>query len=249
MNYRIRSKISYFLKARHRKGHGIHSPFLFRLITNVVEENGFYSAYPKLAAAEEHVRSMVRILDKEFWQEPTALSKGKALPFYRPQHLLAPRFNRLFFRLVNDFSPQQITFFGNSFGVSLLALALADSRIPTNAIVPDYRYRAFCQRLVEEYEVSNVEVREIGNAIAADFLVLHYPEDPVRCEAILAEVVGRPDFKGVVVVCGIHTSRRMESVWHNYKQIQQVRIALDLFDIGLFICKSGLQKEEFVVRF
>jgi len=249
MNHRICSKISYLFNARHHKGHGIHSPFLFRLITKVVEEEGFFSAYPMLAAAEENVWSMVRLLDKEFWQEPKVLTMGKSMPLCRPKHHLSPRFNRLLFRLVNDFSPQQIAFSGNSFGVSLLALALADSRIPIDAIVPDYRYRSFCQRLVEEYAVSNVAVKEIGIVNAADFLVLLYPEDAVYCEGLLAEVLGQPDFRGVVVVCGIHASSEMESVWHSYKQIQQVRIALDLFEIGIFICKSGLQKEEFVVRF
>ena len=249
MNYRIRSKISYLFHARHRKGHGIHSPFLFRLITNVIEDNGTYSAYPLLSAAEEHVRSMLKILDQEYWQEPAVLKIERRIPLNRHQHLLPPRFNRLLFRLVNEFSPQQISFFGNTFGVSLLALALADSRIPLVAVIPDYRYRSFCQRLVDEYNLTNIGVTEIGRVDSADFLVIQHPEDPVHCERILAKIVGQPDFCGVVVVCGIHASREMEAVWNSYKQIQSIRVSLDLFETGILICKKGLQKEEFVVRF
>jgi hypothetical protein len=58
-----------------------------------------------------------------------------------------------------------------------------------------------------------------------------------------------PDYNGVIVVCGIHTSAAMEDVWNRHKKDQVVRVALDLFEIGLLICRKGLQKEEFVVRF
>jgi hypothetical protein len=249
MNYRIRSKISYLFKARHRRGHGIHSPFLFRFVTEVMENDGFFSAYPKLAAAEQHVRGMLSILNEKSWQVPVTTPKGTPVRLKRSDHLLSPPFNRLLFRLVNEFSPSRISFFGNTFGVTLLALAIADSRIPLAAIVPNHSYRSFSLRVVEEFGAPNVEVREWGSVTDADFLVVQLPEDAATCDHILAQVLGNPAFAGVVVVCGIHTSRELESVWNNYKEMDRVRIALDLFDVGIFICKKGLQKEEFVVRF
>jgi len=54
---------------------------------------------------------------------------------------------------------------------------------------------------------------------------------------------------GVIVVCGIHASDRMEDVWMKHKKDPLIRVALDLFEIGIFICRKGLQKEGFVVRF
>ena len=38
MKFRIARKINYIKNARHRHGHGIHSPWLFRLITEVIED-------------------------------------------------------------------------------------------------------------------------------------------------------------------------------------------------------------------
>ena len=57
MKYCTRKWIAYLFTARHREGHGIHSPFLFRLITEVIENKGNFSAWPMLAAAEENVRN------------------------------------------------------------------------------------------------------------------------------------------------------------------------------------------------
>jgi hypothetical protein len=249
MKYRIRSKISYLLKARHRKGHGIHSPFLFLLITKVLENTGFFSAYPKLEAAEEHVRGMVSMLDVESWREPVSTLSGIAVRMKPNEHLLSSRFNRLLFRLVDDFSPGQISFCGNTFGVTLLALAVADSRIPIAAIVPNHHHRSFCMRVAEEFDAPNVAVMERGSLADSDFLVVQYPEDATSCDLILTQVLGNPSFAGVVVVCGIHSSRETEEVWNNFKGLDRVRVSLDLFEIGIFICKNGLQKEDFVVRF
>ena len=55
-------------RARHRKGHGIHSPFLFRLITEVMENKGHFSVYPVLKDAAVNVRNMIRILDVESYR-------------------------------------------------------------------------------------------------------------------------------------------------------------------------------------
>jgi hypothetical protein len=214
-----------------------------------MENDGFFSAYPKLAASEQHVRGMLSILNEESWQEPVATPNGIPVRMKRADHLLPTHFNRLLFRLVNEFSPGRISFFGNTFGVTLLALAVADSRIPVNAILPNHRFRSFCMRVVEEFGAPNVVVSERGSVTDADFLVVQLPEDAATCDLVLAQVIGNPSFAGVVVVGGIHTSRELEAVWSHFKEMDQVRIALDLFDIGIFICKKGLQKEEFVVRF
>ena len=244
MNYHLIKRISYFFEARHSKGHGIHSPFLFRLITQVVENDGYFSAYPLLKAAGENVLNMLRILDVEhFKQKECGKNELKRC------HRLPSRYDRLLLRLVSDFRPREIAFYGNTFGVTLLALALADSRINVEAQVENDHFRSFCRRLAEIYEVGNITITETGKTGPADFVVIQNPLDPERCYRILKAIFSPPDFQGIVVVCGIHTSHAMESVWAGYKSNPAVRVSLDMFEIGLFICQEALQKEEFVLRF
>jgi hypothetical protein len=244
MNYYLKRRIAYFLKARHRKGHGIHSPFLFRLITQVIENTGYFSAYPVLKAADENVQNMIDILDVEaFKQKEWSNKKLKWI------HKLPSRYDRLLFRLVNDFKPERIAFYGSTFGVTLMALALADSRKVVKAQVENDHFRSFCRRLIDVYEVENIEITETGKLIAADFVVIQNPLDPDNCGRILSAVLERQAFQGLVIVCGIHTSPEMEEVWDSYKSNPAIRVTIDLFEIGLFICKNELQKEEFMLRF
>ncbi len=249
MKYLTRKKIIYFFKARHRKGHGIHSPFLFRLITKVMENKGNFSAYPLLKVAEENVRNTLRILDMESYHQEGIAENGLSFKDIKNLHLLPVRFDRLLFRLVNDFSPKDIAFYGSTFGITLLALALADRRIKLKAQVENDHYRSFCRRLVEVYEVDNVQLTGFGSVIASDFIVVQNPLDPDYCDRVLIQILAQPDYNGVIILCGIHKSEEMEAVWSRYKNDQVIRLSLDLFEIGIFICKKGLQKEDFVVRF
>jgi hypothetical protein len=249
MNYRFRKKISYLFKARHRKGHGIHSPFLFRLITEVIENRGNFSAWPLLSGADENVRNMLKILDMKSYHQGGTSESGLSSGDIKSLHMLPERFNRLIFRLVNEFRPGEIAFYGSTFGVTLLALALADRRIQVSAQVENDHYRSFCRRLAEVYEAGNLNISGSGNMIPADFVVIQHPLDTEYCDRILSLVLAQPAFHGVIVLCGIHHSGEMEAIWTRYKGNQTVRISLDIFEIGILICRQGLQKEDFVLRF
>ncbi|MEK7718582.1 MAG: hypothetical protein AAB347_03060 [Bacteroidota bacterium] len=248
MKYCTRKWIAYLFTARHREGHGIHSPFLFRLITEVIENKGNFSAWPMLAAAEENVRNTLRMVDNASYQKLYKTVKGSDCNVIKKLHLLPGKFDRLIFRLVNEFQPRSLSFYGSTFGVTLMAMALADRRTRLVAQVENDHYRSFCRRLIEVYDIGNIDLAGVGNVAASDFVVVQNPLNPDECSRVLAQIVAQP-YNGVIILCGIHTSAEMEAVWKRYQKEQQVRIFLDLFEIGIFICKKGLQKEDFVLRF
>ena len=249
MSHATRKRWNYLLMSRHRKGHGIHSPYLFRLITEVIENKGHFSVYPLLKEAQVNVRDMIRILDVESYRQLNPTVKGFRPKWAWKQHLLPERFDRLFFRLVNEFQPQSTSFYGSTFGTTLLALALADRRRRVKAQVENDHFRSFSRRLVEAYEVRNIDLTGEGSVDASDFAVVLNPTDPDKCDEILAQIFAGKDFHGVAVLCGVHTSPEMEEVWSRHKVNPVVRVSLDLFEMGIFICREGLQKENFVLRF
>ena len=237
------------MKARHRHGHGIHSPFLFRLITEVMENKGNFSAWPLLRGADENVRNMLKILDMKSYHAGGIPEKGYSSREIKRMHMLPERFDRLLFRLVNEFCPKGITFYGSTFGVTLLALAMADRRITVSAQVENDHYRSFCRRLAEVYEAENLNISGSGNLVPADFVVIQHPLDPLFCDRLISDILMESGYGGVIVLCGIHHSDKMEEIWNRYKVSQTVRISLDIFEMGILICRQGLQKEDFVLRF
>ena len=98
-----------------RKGYGVHSPFVFDLITNVLEESRGYYAYARLHAAH-------------------ALAD--------PHDRLPLRDSRWLFRLANRFHPRRLITVGSGGGLTPLSLtsyvssglhAIALEECPTSA--------------------------------------------------------------------------------------------------------------------
>lgn len=87
---------------RHRKGYGVHSPFAFRLITDVVYQRWPYYRYRELAAQEAGLPDALRRADSR-------------------------KLKRLLFRLVNEAQPQTLALIGTPSAASLyLRAAKAD---------------------------------------------------------------------------------------------------------------------------
>jgi hypothetical protein len=249
MMYRTWQKIKYRITSGHKGGHGIHSPFLFSLISRVIENKGKFSAYTLLTSAEVNVRNMLRILDMKFYYPESLAESGFSLKEFKKLHLLPANFDRLLFRPVNEFSPRGINFYGSTFGVTLLALALADKRILVNATITNDHYLSFCRRLAEVYEINNISLTGKEIAEVSDFVVVQNPLNPSYCDRLLSEIFQPDGYEGLIVLCGIHTTAEIEAVWYKYQKIATVRISLDLFEAGIFICRKDLQKEDFVLRF
>lgn len=87
-----------------RKGFGVHSPWAYDLITNVIEEKLPYYAYDDLY---------------EFWEKA---------PEYLPQY--DENIDQLLFRLVNALKPRTIIEIGTGAGVSTGYLASVSSKTP-----------------------------------------------------------------------------------------------------------------------
>ena len=128
-----------------RKGYGVHSPFVFDLITNVLEESRGYYAYTRLHAAH-------------------ALAD--------PHDRLPLRDSRWLFRLGNRFHPRHLVIVGTGGGLTPLSLtayvssglhAIALEECPTTADT--------VRTLLHNRSMSSIEVRcgtyetELPNAL------------------------------------------------------------------------------------
>ena len=91
-----------------RKGFGVHSPWAYDLITNVIEEKLPYYAYDDLY---------------EFWEKA---------PEYLPQY--DENIDQLLFRLVNALKPRTIIEIGTGAGVSTGYLASVSRKTPCIAL-------------------------------------------------------------------------------------------------------------------
>ncbi|GAP72207.1 hypothetical protein [Candidatus Symbiothrix dinenymphae] len=93
---------------RSRKGHGIHSPFVFNLVTKVIEETAPFYAFEEI----ENFRTEL-------------LARGDTLSKITAKEAQPPNYGKLLFRIVHYFKCRNILEIGASTGITSLYLALA----------------------------------------------------------------------------------------------------------------------------
>lgn len=113
-----------WLRKWRAKGHGIHSPFAFQLITNVL-----YSPYAYNA----------------FFDIKNLLSKNNINPE------CIDEFNYLSFRLTHHFNPKNILEIGSEKGINTLFLAAAHRQATITCIESNDKYTAVAKKLLQKY--------------------------------------------------------------------------------------------------
>ncbi len=236
MEYRTKRWIRYWFKAGYRKGHGIHSPFLYHLISAVIWNDGFFSAYPKIESAELFLN---KLLSSE---RDSQLKKNRRTD-------LPVSLGKLVFRLVNEFQPGRIFSYGPTNGINLLFLSLADSRIKVFARDTDITNKPVCYKLLNRFGMNNVLIGDTIFSGQSNFKLVNLPDNPCRVKEIFADQIVNHGDDDVLIVRGIHQSAEMESVWCDFIKKEEVRVSLDLFEIGIVLMRPMLQKEDFILRF
>ena len=97
---KIRRYCTALTRYRKSKGFGIHSPFAFHFVLNVLREKSAYYAYADIAERRNEARRMKRLLKV---RKPRMISEKSA---------------RMMFRIANYFNPKMILQLGTNFGVS-----------------------------------------------------------------------------------------------------------------------------------
>jgi hypothetical protein len=253
MKFRIARKLYYLKKARHRHGHGIHSPFLFCLITNVIENYKHLLAYNILRDQHERLSNLVKNNKAQpgiqTFSDSILKCSGRKSLFKAVE--LPLRYGRLLFRLINEFKPNNISCYGPSFGMNFLYLALPDDRIHVSCYQSENCLHQICNETLKDAGIKNVEYPDNQDMEdeSSEFVFINLPYLPDEIDKLVKAQLVSSCENNVLIIRGIHDSERMELIWNELIKNKRVRVSLDLFEIGIILCLKKLQKEHFVLRF
>jgi hypothetical protein len=253
MKFRIARKLNYLKKARHRYGHGIHSPFLFRLITKVIENKKQHSAYKILREQRDRLSNLIKDnrdqLEIQTLSDSILISSGRKNLFKAVE--LPLRYGKLLFRLISEFKPKSISYYGPSFGMNILYLALPDENIPVNIFQSENSLGQFGNETFKEQGITNVCIHDPEVLIdhTEEFVFINFPFSPNETDKYIKKKLDVTCNNDVMIIRSIHESAQMESIWKEIIKSERVRVSLDIFEIGIVLFKTNLQKEHFILRF
>ncbi len=254
--------LRYYLTASNGKGHGIHSPFVFNLVTAVLNDKTVYEDYKQIEVLRKELLLNKTVLRVEDFGAGSVmgLSKQRTVQQIAASSLKKPKYAQLLYRLVKHFQPKQILELGTSLGITTAYLASAKKDADVVTMEGSVAITFTAERNFQLLHLSNIKVvtgnfdHTLQPAIAqlptVNFVFVdgnHRKEPTLN---YFEQLLQKSTDSTVFVFDDIHWSREMEEAWITIKQHPSVTVTVDLFFIGLvFFRKEQLEKEHFVIRF
>ena len=226
---------------RNRKGFGVHSPFAYSLITQVIGEHNPYYSYKEIKMLKGKFFSYSDIVQSKLRIKRPSLKK---------MYLL--------YRLVNRFQPRCVLEVNNNGGLSSVAMALVDSSIHVLSLCENEFVKNYTLQVMEKSSPVNIDVamadsgkgmRSLLTGESADFILLHAGFEMYNVDRMYREIINIINPHSVIVIEGIHSNKQSLALWNKLKSDERIRVTMDLLDIGLCFCNEKLFKQHYKVSF
>lgn len=255
----IGSYLGHLVKARTR--HGIHSPFVYELISQVLRPS---DPLPEAAPIEKLREDLMRSEQTIRVNDLGAGSKMFDLPIRRVADiarvsLKQQKHAQMLFRLARYFRPAEVIELGTSFGISTLYLAMGadEGRLhtiegcPQTARIAQHHFELLKQRnivpVLGSFRTKLPEVLQKIDRLDLAFVDGHHAKEPTL--DYFRQCLGRSHNDTVIVLDDIHWSKGMEEAWEEIKNDPAVTVTIDLYQMGIVFLRKEQAKEHFVLRY
>lgn len=254
--------LRYYITASNGKGHGIHSPFVFDFVTNILsDKRGFY-CYKTVEYIREELQQNDALLNIEDYGagSHTKPLQQRTISSIASSALKPAKFSQLLFRMVNHYHPQTILELGTSLGIttSYLAYAKNDANVITMEGAPEIA--AVAKQNFAKLQLKNIEqvtgnfddtLPEVLQSLpSADFVFVDGNHRKKPTLTYFEQLLVKKSEHSVFIFDDIHWSREMEEAWQQIKAHEAVTLSIDLFFIGIvFFRKENKEKQHFAIRF
>lgn len=224
--------------------HGVHSPFVFDLVTNVIYTDKDYYAYKGLERFREQLLRSDKLVDNLKISELAA-------------DALTPKYVKLLLRLANRFQPDTILEIGNSIGIETAYMASANSAAKIIKLESSKNLAVVLKENFKALKLDNIAivtepleklpvVLDRLNTLGFVFINMQSSEEVLNS---FSQSLAKANENSVFVINDIAVSKEMKSVWEEIKNNDAVSVTVDLFQLGIVFFRREQVKEHFLIRF
>lgn len=247
-------------RARHRQGRGVHPPFAYEFIREVV----FGKDLPGLEGIENLRRTLrgnrgtLKVLDLGAGsrQGPGELRSIRKLVKYTAVNA---KKGRLLARIARHLQFPLMIELGTGTGISSLYLGLSCPQARVLSCEGSPAIAALARQNIRQMQVSNIEVhdavflewlpRVLSQSAGELFVFLdgdHRGERMLQyCDMIIDSCLSG----AVIVLDDIHWSGDMNLAWKTLLKRSEISLSLELYNTGIVFCGYDIQKGHFLVNF
>jgi predicted O-methyltransferase YrrM len=259
--FRTFKYLKYILLSRHSKGHGIHSPFIFDLVSRVFRNKTdsdivFNVEKVRKRLIADHRSIIVSDLGAGSEYMKTNLRKVSDIARYSPVPL---KYGLLLSNLAIEFGNPLIVEFGTSFGISTMFMAAACPETmvytvegcPETAEIADQNFKnaglTNIKLFTSSFDRILPVIKQSENRPGLIFIDGDHRKGPVL--KYFNKMAELSDNKTVIVIDDIYYSTEMAEAWKEIKKYDKVSATVDLFRMGIVFFREGMTHTDYTIRY
>lgn len=240
--------------------HGVHSPFVYSLVTKCFYDQKNYPAYSILKKYRNVLLQNKNTIEVTDFGAGSRVFKSNTRAINQIAHTAGISAKRaaLLYRIVHYLQPQNILEIGTSLGLATSALSLGNAKANITTLEGCPKTAAVAQQLLEQFEFCNITsvvtefaayLKTTAFPLAAFDLVYFDGNHSQKAtldyfELLLPSMTN----ESVWIFDDIHWSTDMEEAWEAIKNHPKVTVTIDTFQWGLVFFRKEQPKEHFVIR-
>ncbi|MCP9753223.1 O-methyltransferase [Ferruginibacter sp. HRS2-29] len=256
--------IRYYLTASNGKGHGVHSPFVFEFIRDVLNDKKQPSFYKSIEAKRKSLLSDNSTIEVEDFGAGSAVIKTntRVVGKIAASSLKPRKYAQLLSKMVSYYQPLTIVELGTSFGITTAYLTKGSD---PNASVFTFEGAPAIARIAQQNfdELGLRNSKLVQGDFAATFPA--FLQETKRIDFAFVDgnhrkkptldyfyqLLQHVDPAGSILVFDdIHWSSEMEEAWEEIKKHGSVNLSIDLFFVGIIFLRKDFKVEQhFSIRF
>lgn len=256
MIHQIKSYFKFLIHSTNK--HGVHSPFVYSLITLCFNDKKYY---PEYTLFKKHRHTLLtneeEISIRDFGAGSRVFkgSKRKVSQIARVAGLIRKR-QRLLFRVAKYLKVKNALELGTSLGLGTIALASSSEKIEVTTVEGCPKTLNIAEKTFAKYEVKNIKAinktfEEFFNEVGKQNFDLIYIDGDHSGKSTINYFENVLEFvhnDSVLIFDDIYWSPEMTKAWKEIINRPEVTVSIDTFQWGFVFFRKEQHKEHFVIR-
>jgi len=259
LNFRFaKDYLLHRLKAKTR--HGVHSPFVYRLVDQVIYDFEAKKIYNDIESLRQQLLNDERVITVTDLGAGSHLNNNnqKKISDIARNALKPPKLAQLLYRLAIDLKPRNIIELGTCLGITTIYLqkAAPDAKVYTLEGCPETSGMAnetFAKAGINDIDLITGNFNEtlpgvVDKLAELDFVFVDGNHQKDATLKYFDWCLPKVHENSLLIFDDIYWSEGMKEAWSEIKAHPSVTVTIDLFWIGLVFFKGGRVKEDFLIK-
>ena len=252
----------YYLTASNGKGHGVHSPFVFDFIKNVLTDKKIYDCYTKVEDRRKVLLLNEELIEVEDFGAGSSLTPSiiRKVNAIAGSSLKSKKYGQLLFRMIQYYQPIALLELGTSLGITSSYLSFGNPSAKLFTCEGAGKIATIAQKNFDLMSLNNIEIivgdfsKTLPSLLAKmrkiDFAFVDGNHRKSSTINYFHQLLDHSKSTSIFVMDDIHWSSEMEEAWIYIQRHPAVTLTIDLFFIGIVFFNPDYKvKQHFKIRF